>query len=45
MTPTPTGLAARSPYGGRITMPTLDLLAKNGLAYTQWHTTALCSPT
>lgn len=40
-----TGLAAWSPYGGRINMPTLDRLAKNGLTYTQWHTTALCSPT
>ncbi len=26
-------------------MPTLDKLAANGLTYTQWHTTALCSPT
>jgi arylsulfatase len=40
-----TGLAAWSPYGGRISMPTLDRLAKNGLTYTQWHTAALCSPT
>jgi len=40
-----TGLAAWSPYGGRINMPTLDRLAANGLMYTQWHTTALCSPT
>jgi arylsulfatase len=40
-----TGLAAWSPYGGRINMPTLDRLAANGLIYTQWHTTALCSPT
>jgi arylsulfatase len=40
-----TGLAAWSPYGGRINMPTLDRLAKNGLIYTQWHNTALCSPT
>jgi arylsulfatase len=40
-----TGLAAWSPYGGQINMPTLDKLAKNGLTYTQWHTTALCSPT
>jgi arylsulfatase len=39
-----TGLAAWSPYGGRISMPTMDKLAKNGLTYTQWHTTALCSP-
>jgi arylsulfatase A-like enzyme len=40
-----TGLASWSPYGGRIHMPTLDRLAENGLTYTQWHTTALCSPT
>jgi arylsulfatase len=40
-----TGLAAWSPYGGRINMPTLDKLAADGLRYTQWHTTALCSPT
>ena len=40
-----TGLAAWSPYGGRINMPTLDRLAADGLTYTQWHTTALCSPT
>src|SRR5262245_53788026 len=40
-----TGLAGWSPYGGRINMPTLDKLAANGLMYTQWHTTALCSPT
>ena len=40
-----TGQAAWSPYGGRINMPTLDRLADNGVTYTQWHTTALCSPT
>jgi arylsulfatase len=40
-----TGLAAWSPFGGRIEMPTLQKLADNGLTYTQWHTTALCSPT
>lgn len=40
-----TGQAAWSPYGGRINMPTMDKLAANGLTYTQWHTTALCSPT
>ena len=40
-----TGYAAWSPYGGRIEMPTLDRLAKNGLTYTQWHTTSVCSPT
>lgn len=40
-----TGCAAWSTYGGRIEMPTLDRLADNGLTYSQWHTTALCSPT
>ena len=40
-----TGLAAWSPFGGRINMPTLQKLADGGLMYTQWHTTALCSPT
>jgi arylsulfatase A-like enzyme len=40
-----TGQAAWSPYGGGIEMPTMDRLAKNGLTYTQWHTTAVCSPT
>ncbi len=40
-----TGLGAWSPYGGRISMPTMDALAADGLTYTQWHTVALCSPT
>ncbi|MXO06902.1 arylsulfatase [Flavobacterium sp. HBTb2-11-1] len=40
-----TGQAAWSPYGGAINMPTLQKLADNGITYTQWHTTALCSPT
>jgi arylsulfatase len=40
-----TGQAAWSPYGGAINMPTLQKLADNGLTYSQWHTTALCSPT
>ena len=40
-----TGLAAWSPFGGRIQMPTMQRLADNGLMYSQWHTTALCSPT
>jgi arylsulfatase A-like enzyme len=40
-----TGLAAWEPFGGRIEMPTLKKLADNGLIYSQWHTTALCSPT
>ena len=40
-----TGCAAWSTYGGHINMPTMDRLAANGLTYSQWHTTALCSPT
>jgi arylsulfatase A-like enzyme len=40
-----TGLATWSPYGGRVSMPTLDRIASKGLIYTQWHTCALCSPT
>ncbi|MBP1776203.1 MAG: arylsulfatase [candidate division NC10 bacterium] len=40
-----TGLAAWSPFGGAINMPTLQKLADSGLTYSQWHTTALCSPT
>src|SRR5262252_2326262 len=40
-----TGLASWSPFGGRINMPTLQKLADRGLMYSQWHTTALCSPT
>lgn len=38
-----TGIAAWSPYGGRIDMPTMDKLAADGLTYSQRHTTALCS--
>jgi len=26
-------------------MPTLDRLARNGLTYSQWHTTSVCSLT
>jgi arylsulfatase A-like enzyme len=40
-----TGMAAWEPFGGRIRMPTLERLAEGGLRYSQWHTTALCSPT
>jgi arylsulfatase A-like enzyme len=39
------GFGAPSTFGGGINMPTLDALAKGGLRYTQFHTTALCSPT
>ena len=40
-----TGLATWSPFGGRVNMPTAQKLADRGLMYTQWHTTAICSPT
>jgi arylsulfatase A-like enzyme len=32
-------------FGGQIPTPNLDRLAKGGLRYTRFHTTALCSPT
>lgn len=38
------GFGASSTFGGPIPTPTADKLAANGLKYTQWHTTALCSP-
>jgi arylsulfatase A-like enzyme len=34
-----------STFGGVIPTPTLDRIAKNGLRYTNFHSTALCSPT
>jgi len=40
-----TGQATWSPYGGMVNMQTLDRLARNGLTYAQWHTTAVCSAT
>ncbi|MCB8987729.1 MAG: sulfatase-like hydrolase/transferase, partial [Ardenticatenaceae bacterium] len=40
-----TGLSAWSPFGGGINMPTAQKLADRGLLYSQWHTTAICSPT
>ncbi|HMD09434.1 MAG TPA: arylsulfatase [Candidatus Acidoferrum sp.] len=39
------GFGAPSTFGGVIPTPTLDRLASTGLRYTQFHTTALCSPT
>ena len=32
-------------YGGPIKTPNIDKIAGDGVRYTQWHTTALCSPT
>ncbi len=39
------GFGASSAYGGPCVMPVAERLAKNGLTYTRFHTTALCSPT
>ena len=39
------GFGAMSTYGGLIETPNIDRIAKSGVRYTQWHTTALCSPT
>ena len=39
------GFGQSSAYGGPIHMPTLERMAKGGLRYNQFHTTALCSPT
>lgn len=39
------GFGATSTFGGPIATPTLDRLAKGGLKYNNFHTTALCSPT
>jgi arylsulfatase len=39
------GFGATSTFGGPIATPTLDGLARNGLRYNNFHTTALCSPT
>jgi arylsulfatase A-like enzyme len=39
------GFAASSAFGGIISTPTADRLAKGGLRFNRFHTTALCSPT
>src|SRR5947209_227351 len=39
------GFGAMSCDGGPIETPNIDRVAQNGVRYTQWHTTALCSPT
>jgi arylsulfatase A-like enzyme len=39
------GFAAMEPWGGLIETPTMNRLAKEGLTYTNMHTTAMCSPT
>lgn len=39
------GFGAPSTFGGVIPTPTLDRVANAGLRYTNFHSTALCSPT
>lgn len=39
------GFGMASTFGGPVPTPNLDQLASNGLSYTRFHTTALCSPT
>src|SRR5208337_2285941 len=39
------GFAAPSTFGGVIPTPSLDRIAADGLRYTNFHSTSLCSPT
>jgi arylsulfatase A-like enzyme len=39
------GFGMCSTYGGPVPTPHMDELARNGLKYNRFHTTALCSPT
>jgi arylsulfatase len=39
------GFGAPSTFGGVIPTPALDRIASNGLRYTNFHSTSLCSPT
>src|SRR5262249_46019072 len=39
------GFGHTGTFGGPVPTPTLDRLARNGLKYNAFHTTALCSPT
>ncbi len=38
------GFSAMSTYGGPIDTPNIERIAASGVRYTQFHTTALCSP-
>ena len=40
-----TGFGAASSFGGVIPTPNVDRIAQEGLRYTNFHSTALCSPT
>ena len=39
------GYGVSGTFGGVIPTPAMDRIAKAGLRYTQFHSTALCSPT
>lgn len=39
------GFGAAGTFGGPVPTPTLDRLARRGLRYNTFHTTAICSPT
>jgi len=39
------GFSALEPYGGTIEVPNIKRIADKGLKFTNFHTTALCSPT
>ncbi|MGI9533036.1 arylsulfatase [Lutimonas sp.] len=39
------GFTDTSPYGGEINTPTIEKLAKNGMMFTDFHTSVSCSPT
>ena len=39
------GYGAMSVFGGPIETPTMERIAEEGIRYSNFHTTALCSPT
>ena len=39
------GPAQTDTYGGEIHTPTMSRIAKEGISYNRFHTTAMCSPT
>jgi arylsulfatase len=39
------GFGSNSAFGGPCRTPTFERLSNNGLRYTRFHTTAMCSPT
>ncbi len=39
------GFGTSESFGGPVAMPTIDRMAKGGIRYNRFHTTALCAPT